>query len=126
MLHPSIQHGVDGVRRLSSLDIRQSDDRVPLAASLGRTAVVAGMLLAASLGRTAVVAGMLLAASLGRTAVVAGMLLVAYGARDDLRHLHRRFFTASTTSNDGDDVSSWAERPVISTDIQTLVSSNVL
>ena len=69
---------------------------------------------------------MLLTASLGRTAVVAGMLLVAHGARDDLRHLHRRFFAASTTSNDGDYVSSWAERPVINPDNQALVSSNAL
>ena len=45
VLHPSIQRGVDGVRRQSSLDIRQSDDRVPLTASRGRTAGVAVMLL---------------------------------------------------------------------------------
>ena len=44
-LHTSIQHGVVWVQRQSSLHIRQSDGRVPLAASRGRPAGVAEMFL---------------------------------------------------------------------------------
>ena len=72
-----------------------------------------------------------LAASRCRTAGVAVMLLVAHGARDDHCSFSecgnlRVFTTVSTTSNDGDDASAFAERPVITADIQVLAQFNVL